>query len=137
MSSQVVWSIVKKNSAFLRKQGDVEFSANPLNLNSINSSRFSGVCDKALSVSLPADSKERSVLRVKTTKKNKPAKATAAYPLRRGSKRSTKAISTHASGYRSDLQTVAVARWNKVTSARKTRKMKSRTRTGPRAAKKN
>jgi hypothetical protein len=90
----------------------------------VNSSRFSGVSsDKALSISLPADSKTRTVLKVKTTKKNKPKQSAAAYPLRRAYKRTQKALATHASGYRSDLQSAALARWARTTSVRKTKKL--------------
>lgn len=43
MASVVVWDIVRRESAFLRKSNGIELSSEPLNVTGANSYKFSGL----------------------------------------------------------------------------------------------
>lgn len=113
------------------------FSADPLNLTNIHSSRFNGCgAQKAVGIPVPPTLKDRVSVKVATSKSNKPKSSVAAYPLKREFKRSTKALKAHTSGYRSDLQGAALARFAKIAVTFKTKAQKARVRVGKRASKK-
>jgi hypothetical protein len=64
-SSELQWQIIRKNSAFIRRQRGINkhFSREKFNLKGVNSPRFNGLINKtAIDISLDAAKKELVVV---------------------------------------------------------------------------
>jgi large subunit ribosomal protein L28e len=120
MSSDIVWSVIRNNSAFLlKKRGCPKpFNTDPLNLTNKNSQRYVGMANaKAVGVQpLPkkfADNKEKGfVLTVKKGKGNRPAKNLASVTMKSGARGSLPKIKSMLGKqrYRKDLTKAALRR---------------------------
>jgi large subunit ribosomal protein L28e len=120
MSSDIVWSVIRNNSAFLlKKRGCPKpFNTDPLNLTNKNSQRYVGMANaKAVGVqALPkkfADNKEKGfVLTVKKGKGNRPANSTDSVTMKGGARSSLPKIKSMLGKqrYRKDLTKAALRR---------------------------
>ena len=104
-SSELVWQCIKGGNSYLRKGlNNTYFSAEPGNLTSKHSYKFSGIANKK-TVGLTADSD--SVLLTKS-KVKKSGKATTVF--KKDARRVMKGVSKEVTGYRTDLADIAVRR---------------------------
>merc|ERR1712043_88251 len=113
MSAELCWSIIRKNSCFLKKSCGLTLTKEPNNLTGINSFKFNGLVNKkTVGVEAPASGAKGVVLSVRKTKGGRrPAKALSKTSLH-GSRHAVKVIKNTlgANGYRKDLTTAAVKR---------------------------
>jgi len=123
MSSNVVWNIVRKNSAFRvkRKGCRAEFSSESGNLTNQNTFKASGLA-QAKTVDVSLDSRGNPTITVSVPKRsNMPAKARYAVRLTRGKlARRSGNVSKLTSGtyFRRDLEKAALARLTRLHVAR-------------------
>merc|ERR1712149_10578 len=76
MSAELCWSIIRKNSCFLKKSHGLTLSSEPNNVAGINSFRFNGLVNKKTIGIEPASSGKGVVLSIRKTKGSRcPAKA--------------------------------------------------------------
>jgi Ribosomal L28e protein family len=95
MSSELVWDIVRRESSFVRKFGNVELSAEPLNVVGKNSYKHSGLSQsKAVGVAVVSVKGKGDKVRLlkKAGASNKPNKATVVTYLTHGRPRAGKAV---------------------------------------------
>merc|ERR1712002_665636 len=112
MSSELCWSIVRKNSCFLVKSHGLTLTKEPNNLMSKNSFKYNGLVNKKTVGVDAAPSGKGVVLSLRKTKgSNCPAKSLSKTTLQ-GSRHTIKTLQNtlHANGYRKDLTDAAVRR---------------------------
>merc|ERR1712241_301433 len=113
MSAELCWSIIRKNSCFLKKSCGLTLTKEPNNLTAINSFKFNGLVNKkTVGVEAPTSGGKGVVLSVRKTKGGRrPATALSSTSLH-GSRHAIKVIKNTlgANGYRKDLTTAAVKR---------------------------
>ena len=117
MSQDLVWQLVRNNSAFIHKRrcgsNKVIFNSEPNNLTNLNRFKDSGLAN-AQAVSLVADAEQGVTMSLKSAKRQRQIKKNAQGTLMKGSFRKVaKAITkkTRDSFYRSDLSDAALSRW--------------------------
>ena len=104
-SSELVWQCIKGGNSYLRKGiNNTVFSAEPGNLTSKHSFKFSGIANKK-TVGLTSDG---STIVLTKSKVKKSGKAKTAF--KKDARRVMKGVSKEVSGYRTDLSDVAVRR---------------------------
>merc|ERR1711908_29610 len=91
-SAELVWLCVRNNSCYLQKKGDATFTSEPNNLVAKNSFRYSGLANK------------------KTKAARKPADLFVSRTLNKDIRRVARSIKNTCSGYRPDLEHIALAR---------------------------
>ncbi|KAL4439471.1 hypothetical protein ABPG77_008800 [Micractinium sp. CCAP 211/92] len=109
MSSQLVWELVKKHNAFLRKSvNHTVLSAEPGNLANKNSYKYSGLAN--LSSTVDVASADGAVVVSKSSKKSKAGKL-AGSVVKKNARRTNHAAGAEAvSAGRADLKHAAMAR---------------------------
>merc|ERR1712168_591345 len=110
MSAELCWSIIRKNSCFLKKSHGLTLTKEPNNVTGINSFKFNGIVNKKTVGIESAPSGKGVVLAVRKTKGARcPAKALSKTTLQ-GSRHAIKTIQNtlNANGYRKDLTKSAV-----------------------------
>merc|ERR1712086_44165 len=99
MSQDLVWQLVRNNSAFIHKRrcgsNKVIFNSEPNNLTNLNRFKDSGLAN-AQAVGLVADAEQGVTMTMKSSKRQRQTKK------------------TRDSFYRSDLSDAALARWCKI-----------------------
>ena len=138
MSESLVWHLIRDNNCFLKKagrtsrSGEVQFSAEPNNLLSVNTFKYSGVANNkaiGLSAGKTAKGKATIVLTRKNAKSaNKPAKTVTSIPLKAQKKRTAKVLNNlvGTGKYRADLASAAQARFARLHEATYARGSKSK-----------
>lgn len=126
-SSDLLWEIVRPNSAFLVKRrtaGGLQFSRDPLNVTGLYTPTASGfTSDKAVGVVQTADGKVQ--LLTKSSKNaNKPAKAVSVttFKSKASGRRVAHAVAKATHGYRDDLTKFAVVKASAFTRTEKPKK---------------
>merc|ERR1712142_334022 len=112
MSAELCWSIIRKNSCFLKKSHGLTLSKEPNNLMAINSFKYNGLVNKKTVGIDAAPSGKGVVLAIRKTKGARcPAKALSKTTVQ-GSRHAIKTIQNTlgANGYRKDLTKSAVKR---------------------------
>ncbi|TFJ82385.1 hypothetical protein NSK_006296 [Nannochloropsis salina CCMP1776] len=124
MSDALVWECIKNNNCFLTKRGrtarvgGVQFSSEPFNLAKKNSFKNSGLANsKAVDLSVAEGGKYGPKITMATKGKKslkKPATLANETPLNKAFATSVRSIKgvTEKSGYRKDLQPIALARYS-------------------------
>ena len=110
MSAELCWSIIRKNSCFLKKSHGLTLSSEPNNVAGVNSFKFNGLVNKKTVGIEAAPSGKGVVLSIRKTKGSRcPAKALSKTTLQ-GSRHTIKTIQNtlNANGYRKDLTKSAV-----------------------------
>lgn len=111
-SSELVWQLIRGNNSFLKKGlNNTFFSAEPGNLTSKHSYKFSGIANSA-NVDLTTDKDNAIVLKKgKSSFKSKKGRSKKAITVfKKDSRRVMKGVTKEVSGYRSDLADVAIKR---------------------------
>nr|ALS04775.1 60S ribosomal protein L28 [Pseudodiaptomus poplesia]ALS04882.1 60S ribosomal protein L28 [Pseudodiaptomus poplesia] len=124
VSSDVAWSIVRNNSAFLLKKRGVQkaFSTEPCNLTSLNSQRYNGLVNKkAVGITPAADSKGFVLLTKKVKAANKPSKNIVKVTMKAGPRRSLHKVKSTLmkQRYRKDLTKAAMRKASAIIRAQK------------------
>merc|ERR1712142_561090 len=113
MSAELCWSIIRKNSCFLKKSHGLTLSKEPNNLMAINSFKYNGLVNKkTVGIDAPTSGAKGVVMSIRKTKgQRRPATALSKTSLH-GSRHAVKVIKNTlgANGYRKDLTTAAVKR---------------------------
>ncbi|CEO94569.1 Large ribosomal subunit protein eL28 [Plasmodiophora brassicae] len=124
-NQEVIWSIVKNTSSFIRKSHGITLTAEPFNVRNLNAKKYSGLANKkAIDLKLSKDgtilfSKKRRHLVRKPSKMATTGSLTkhvtnhnvrGAYAIRKD---------TEGSFYRPDLSEDAIARYRKLHQAKK------------------
>merc|ERR1712168_577695 len=113
MSAELCWSIIRKNSSFLKKSQGLTLTKEPNNLTGINSFKYNGLVNKkTVGIEAPASGAKGVVMSIRKTKGGRhPAKALSKTTVR-GSRHAIKTIQNPlgANGYRKDLTKAAVKR---------------------------
>jgi len=126
-SSEVIWNVVRNNSAFRIHRQIATFSSEPRNLTGRNTYRYSGFVNKK-NFGLERNAEGAVVLSVQKQKfANKPSKFVSNVTLvPKGAKRVNfrkvaSSIVNHVCGkhYRPDLKKAALARWTKLNDSAK------------------
>ncbi|KNB43117.1 60S ribosomal protein L28 [Blastocystis sp. subtype 4] len=112
MSSEVVWNVVKKNSAFMKKQKQgskvTMFSTDKLNVTNYYTPKYMGICQKR-AVGVNCEGKH-IMLSIKSTKHTvKPCKMVHKAHVKRAA---SVAKEVSKGSYRPSLEAAAVARYN-------------------------
>lgn len=106
MSSQLVWELVKKNHAFLRKNAAVNgalFSGEPGNLANKHSYKYSGLANRASTVDVALAPSGDAIVVAKSSKKSKAGKLAGSIVNKNG-RRSNHAAGAEAASTRPDLK---------------------------------
>uniref|UniRef100_A0A7S2ZLC2 Ribosomal eL28/Mak16 domain-containing protein n=1 Tax=Rhodosorus marinus TaxID=101924 RepID=A0A7S2ZLC2_9RHOD len=123
MSSQLLWSVLRKNSCFLvktRNAQGAEFSLEKGNLTNKNSFKYSGLSnEKAVDIAEVEGGVELSVKSRKEGALTKPKKTWNKTGLKRNTKRTVRVLKNALEGYRSDLKADAVKRAVAISNAQK------------------
>merc|ERR1712045_1032630 len=112
MSAELCWSIIRKNSCFLKKSHGLTLSKEPNNLTGINSFKYNGLVNRKTVGVDAAPTGKGVVLAIRKTKGGHyPAKALSKSTVQ-GSRHAIKTIrnTLDANGYRKDLTKAAVKR---------------------------
>ena len=139
MSGDLIWEIVKNNSSFIRQprrknQGMPVFNAEPGNLMGLNSYKYSGLAGKVLNVKTVLNGKKEKIILVTSNKKKSRSARPANMFVETGlSKKAGKASSSldkviSAGYYRRDLLDLAKAKYAKVKTSFKKKKLVFKTR---------
>ena len=110
MSAELCWSIIRKNSCFLKKSHGLTLSKEPNNLTGINSFKYNGLVNKKTVGVDAAPSGKGVVLAIRKTKGGRcPAKALSKTTIH-GGRHAIKTIQNTlgSNGYRKDLTKSAV-----------------------------
>merc|ERR1712018_600252 len=111
MSAELCWSIIRKNSCFLKKSHGLILTKEPNNLTARNSFKYNGLVNrKTVGIEAPASGAKGVVIAIRKTKgANKPAKSLSKSRVQ-GSRHAIKVIrnTLNANGYRKDLTSAAV-----------------------------
>ena len=110
MSAELCWSIIRKNSCFLKKSQGLTLTREPNNLTGINSFKYNGLVNRKTVGVDAAPSGKGVVLSIRKTKGgSRPAKALNKTTVQ-GSRHAIKTIQNTlgANGYRKDLTKAAV-----------------------------
>jgi len=122
MSSDLVWSIIRKNSCFLIKNQGLTLSKEPGNLTGKNAFKYNGYANaKTVGIDAAADGKG-IVLSIRKSKGgNKPAQSLATTTITKGSRAAVKTIKNilSSASYRQDLIDPAIRRTSAILSAQK------------------
>jgi large subunit ribosomal protein L28e len=118
MAEALIWHCIRDHNSFLRKvgrtsrSGQVQFSAEPANLMSVNTFKFSGLANHK-AVGLDGTSGKIVLQRKNAKSANKPAKAMSSIPLKAQKKRSLKVLANlvGTANHRADLTSAAKARF--------------------------
>ena len=112
MSAELCWSIIRKNSCFLKKSHGLTLTKEPNNLTGINSFKYNGLVNKkTVGVDAVASGKGVVLALRKTKGARRPAKSLSKTTIQ-GSRHAIKTIQNTlgANGYRKDLSKAAVKR---------------------------
>merc|ERR1711931_178118 len=110
MSAELCWSIIRKNSCFLKKSHGLTLSKEPNNLTGINSFKYNGLVNKKTVGIDAAPTGKGVVMSIRKTKGvRRPAKSLNKTTIQ-GSRHAIKTIQNTlgANGYRKDLTKAAV-----------------------------
>merc|ERR1712198_647913 len=110
MSAELCWSIIRKNSCFLKKSHGLTLSKEPNNLTGINSFKYNGLVNRKTVGVDAAPTGKGVVLAIRKTKGGRcPGKALSKSTVQ-GSRHAIKTIrnTLDANGYRKDLTKAAV-----------------------------
>ncbi|XP_040563506.1 large ribosomal subunit protein eL28 [Lepeophtheirus salmonis] len=123
MSNDVIWSVIRGNSAFLLKKRNCPkpFSTEPLNLANKHSKRYSGLANsKAIGIA-PAKTNGFVFSMKKTSSKNRPAKSISTTTMVAGPRRSLHKIKKvcFVNRYRKDLAKLAMRRASAIIRSQK------------------
>ncbi|KAI9661981.1 MAG: hypothetical protein M1831_002896 [Alyxoria varia] len=127
VSPDLIWNIVRGNNSYLtkRRNPNVQFSRDPLNLMNKHSRKYDGFADRK-AIGVQPGPERGVVLLTKTTKSpNKPAKLVNQTNFSSSTSRKTYrgiVSSTAKRGYRSDLRAEAVARASAVRNSQRKKK---------------
>eukprot|EP00050_Salpingoeca_kvevrii_P005570 m.284629 g.284629 ORF g.284629 m.284629 type:complete len:139 (+) comp11184_c0_seq1:41-457(+) len=128
MSADLQWMIVRKHHAFLKVNpaGDRRvFSTEPGNLSNKHSFRSNGLVNKR-TVDVSANKEGGVVLTTKKTIGARPKAQVSKTTLKRGARRTMKAIRGATKGYRADLTQEALIRASQILRSQKTKAPKVR-----------
>merc|ERR1712036_89272 len=132
MSAELCWSIIRKNSCFLKKSHGLILTKEPNNLTGRNSFKYNGLVNKkTVGIEAPTSGAKGVVIALRKTKgANKPAKSLSKSRVQ-GSRHAIKVIrnTLNANGYRKDLTSAAVKRCSAIIRSQNTavvKKNKSR-----------
>lgn len=109
-SSELQWQVIRKNSAFIRRQRGINkhFSTEKFNLKGVNSPVYNGLINKhGVDVRVDAGKKEVVITTKNASSSRTPAKATVATRLK-SSGRATKKVNKIVSNYQKDLRVVSL-----------------------------
>merc|ERR1711890_73306 len=111
-SSDLLWAITRKNSAFLVKRNGLELSSEPGNLMNKNSFKFSGLAN-AEAVDIQDNGKGITFGRKNKANTQKPKRNVVSVDLKKDFRKVAKTITdkTEGSFFRKDLKGAALARW--------------------------
>lgn len=134
MSGDLIWEIVKNNSSFIRQprrknQGMPVFNAEPGNLMGLNSYKYSGLGGKVLDVkAVKTGQKEKIILVTSNKKKSRSIRPASMFVETGLSKKAGDASSSldkvvSAGFYRRDLLELAKAKYAKVKTSFKKKKL--------------
>ena len=118
VSSNVVWDIVRRESSFLRKSKNIQLASEKLNVRNVNSYKYSGFAQPAVSVTTKASETagyNPKLQLVRSTKKGQqPAKSVSVTGLSHGLKRASRNISKNTSStyFRPDLKRDVCAKYS-------------------------
>ena len=121
-SSDLIWSLVRNNNAFLVKRNGAQFTKEPGNVMNVNSFKYSGLANsKSVNV---VSKKGKAALVLKNRGSNKPKSAVREINLFKGSLKGNDTIKKNvgAAFYRRDLERAALSRFTAITKARRGRK---------------
>jgi large subunit ribosomal protein L28e len=130
-SSDVQWQVIRKNSAFLRRQRGIPklFSTERFNLRSVNSQRFNGLVNKG-SVDIRPSADGKGII-VEVKKKHgaasNPVKARVSATLSGNSRRTIKKVGKTVRNYVPRLTQVAQLRASQILHSQKAYKKRSAT----------
>ena len=111
MSSNVVWELVKRNTAFTLKRGNHTFTTEPQNLTNRNTFQYSGfAAPKTVDVSASDDGIVLTTKSAKSDRTSRPSKALTRTTLRKDFRRVARAVKNTTDNYRPDLTKAALAR---------------------------
>mmetsp|Transcript_22925 Transcript_22925/g.35279 ORF Transcript_22925/g.35279 Transcript_22925/m.35279 type:complete len:181 (+) Transcript_22925:1-543(+) len=128
ISDTLCYQLTKNHHAFLKKRngstkrtGSIQFSTEPGNLKNLNTLKYSGICkSQTIDISAVADANDRQVVQMTLLNANKAgvSRGTASkrtIPLKKNFRKSVKSMAKVTGlSYRSDLSSVALARYAKV-----------------------
>mmetsp|Transcript_50059 Transcript_50059/g.131898 ORF Transcript_50059/g.131898 Transcript_50059/m.131898 type:complete len:142 (-) Transcript_50059:118-543(-) len=128
---QLIWECVKRNSSFIRKSRNMPtMSAEPGNLCGVNSYKFSGIAnEKVFNLSTQKTGQKETILMTVGHKKASRSRRPASLLLQSGVKKQSKkglaqiAKATAGSFYRRDLLGLAEAKFNKIKTSFKKKKV--------------
>lgn len=115
LPSQLTWALTQRNSCFVTKRDQSQFSRHPQNLANLNTYKYSGLANnKAVGVNVADKAGDEDFDQITLTVKTK--KGSSATALRRNPGRSAKIIKKATSGsyYRRDLSRAALARFTRL-----------------------
>eukprot|EP00088_Acartia_fossae_P001475 TRINITY_DN1056_c0_g2_i1.p1 TRINITY_DN1056_c0_g2~~TRINITY_DN1056_c0_g2_i1.p1 ORF type:complete len:142 (-),score=57.27 TRINITY_DN1056_c0_g2_i1:97-522(-) len=123
-SSDVAWSIIRNNSAFLLKARncDQAFSTEECNLRNINSKRYNGLVNgKVVGISAAADNKGFVLTTKKAKSANRPGKSMVKTTFKAGPRRSLHKMKAALvkNRYRKDLTKAALIRASAICKSQK------------------
>mmetsp|Transcript_43078 Transcript_43078/g.102283 ORF Transcript_43078/g.102283 Transcript_43078/m.102283 type:complete len:135 (-) Transcript_43078:58-462(-) len=108
---QLLWQLVKRNNAFLRKNlNNQYFSAEPGNLYNRHSYKYSGLANSKTVDLAPADSAVVLTKSKPTKGKGKPAKSAYSNTMKRDVRRMMKTVGREVEGFRPDLKKASIAK---------------------------
>ena len=111
MSAELSWSIIRKNSCFLKKSGGLTLTREPNNVTGLNSFKYNGLVNKkTVGVEAPTSGAKGVELTLRKTKgANRPATSLSKSRIQ-GSRNAIKVIKNTlgSNGYRKDLTSAAV-----------------------------
>jgi len=139
-SPELMWECVKKNSSFIRKSTNMPvMSADPNNLSGMNSFKFSGLCGNALGLNSKKNGKNEKILLVKSHPKAsraaRPPSMDLKVGLSKGTKKAVGAIDKALAGkyYRRDLADLVKAKYTKIKTSFKKKKVVVKSRRAPKS----
>merc|ERR1712025_122619 len=120
MSTDLIWSCVRKNSSFLLKNQGACFTTEPNNLTARNSKKYSGLANRrTVDLKLAGKNIVVSTKSAKSSDIRKPKKAIKKLTLKKDMKRVAKSVTNTTHGYRPDLQQAALAKATNLMSAKR------------------
>uniref|UniRef100_A0A914HZC3 Large ribosomal subunit protein eL28 n=1 Tax=Globodera rostochiensis TaxID=31243 RepID=A0A914HZC3_GLORO len=123
-SSYIQWQVIRKNSAFLKRQRGIpkQFSTEPFNLARMNSIRHNGMINKkAVDIRAAKDGKGVVLSLKKKTKAGQPTKATTSTALTRDSRRVIIAVGKAVNAYKPSHAKLAQRRASQILRSQKTK----------------
>lgn len=131
VSSELLWTLVRDNSSFLKKQKNLPvFTAEPQNLTGLNSFKFSGLANKKAAGLAVKKASKTSAKQIVTLTQKLPSKkkAVLATGVSKCGKKGEKALEKMLTkgGYRRDLVPVAAAKYAAILKTLKQAKKQKR-----------